>query len=409
MEGKISVTETSQGRVGPLLLQTLIESLNSLRLLGHRSVLALLGIAVGCGAVIALLNIGHNAANESINTFKGLGTNTMIATFPAQPGSNHPAPSTLDIEALSVALPMIEHVAPLTLQSARITRGGQTTDATIARASAGLAAALGLRLEQGRFLSDFDRHATYAIVGARIARDLERSGSPLSLGDRLPIEGYLFEVIGIAASLAPTPLIPVAADESIFVPIEGMRRLQPTPEIGSIVVRTRDTSDLNTAADALKTYLGGLSRDRKAEVLVPQHLLDGLARQANTFAYLLAGLGGISLLVGGVGVMNVMLMNVAERRREIGIRMALGARARDIRNLFLIEAATLSVAGALLGASTGLAAAYTFVRISGWSFSLAPLSLPLGICSALTVGLFFGLHPALAAARLQPVQALRDD
>lgn len=172
---------------------------------------------------------------------------------------------------------------------------------------------------------------------------------------------------------------------------------------------TRDTSDLNTAADALKTYLGGLSRDRKAEVLVPQHLLDGLARQANTFAYLLAGLGGISLLVGGVGVMNVMLMNVAERRREIGIRMALGARARDIRNLFLIEAATLSVAGALLGASTGLAAAYTFVRISGWSFSLAPLSLPLGICSALTVGLFFGLHPALAAARLQPVQALRDD
>ncbi|MBA1263054.1 MULTISPECIES: ABC transporter permease [Pseudomonadaceae] len=393
----------------PFLVQTLIESLDSLRLLGRRSLLALLGIAVGCAAVIALLNIGHNAANESISTFKGLGTNTMIASFPTQPGSNHPAPATLDIQALSVALPMIEHIAPLTLQSTRITYKGRTTDATIAGTSVGLAAALGLRLEQGRFLSDFDRHTTYAVVGARVARDLGRSDAPLRLGDHLPIEGYLFEVIGIAASLAPTPFIPVAADESIFVPIEGMRRLQPAPEIGSIIVRTWDTPDLNAAADALKLYLDSRSHRRKAEVQVPQHLLDGLARQANTFAYLIAGLGGISLLVGGVGVMNVMLMNVAERRREIGIRMALGAKASDIRNLFLLEAATLSIAGALVGAIVGLAAAYAFVRISGWSFSLAPLSLPLGVCSSLMVGLFFGLHPALAAARLQPVQALRDD
>ena len=107
--------------------------------------------------------------------------------------------------------------------------------------------------------------------------------------------------------------------------------------------------------------------------------------------------------------MNVMLMNVAERRREIGIRMALGARASDIRNLFLMEAATLSIAGAVLGAGVGLAAAYAFVRLSGWPFTLAPLSLLLGMSSSLAVGLFFGLHPALAAARLQPVQALRDD
>jgi hypothetical protein len=115
------VTELNQVRTGSFLIETMIESLVSLRLLGHRSVLALLGIAVGCASVIALLNIGHNAANESINSFKGLGSNTVIATFPAQPGSNRPAPSTLDIQALIAALPMIKHVAPITLQTVRIT------------------------------------------------------------------------------------------------------------------------------------------------------------------------------------------------------------------------------------------------------------------------------------------------
>ncbi|MCL6483471.1 MAG: FtsX-like permease family protein, partial [Janthinobacterium lividum] len=128
----------------------------------------------------------------------------------------------------------------------------------------------------------------------------------------------------------------------------------------------------------------------------------------NTFSYLLAGLGGISLLVGGVGVMNVMLMNVSERRREIGVRMALGARPRDIRNLFLLETATLSVAGALLGALLGLIVSYSFTRISGWKFTLVPESLLLGCGSSLLIGLFFGLYPAISAARLQPVQALRD-
>jgi putative ABC transport system permease protein len=393
----------------PFFALPLVEALDSLRLLGRRSLLALAGIAVGCAAVIALLNIGHNAASESIRTFKGLGTTTLVATFPFMPDNRRLAPSQLDIKLLLTALPMIEHAAPLILHSAHVKYRGHETTAIVAGTGSGLVEVLGLRLEQGRFLSDFDRDSTYAIVGSRVAGDLGRLGAPLRLGDRLPIEGYLFEVIGIMGSLAPSPLTSITADDSIFVPIEGMRRLQPLPEINSVIARTHETSDLNAAADALKTYLGSLPGSREADVLVPQRLLEGLTRQANIFSFLLAGLGGISLLVGGIGVMNVMLMNVTERRREIGVRMALGAKASDIRNLFLVEAASLAVAGAVLGACVGLAAAYAFVRISGWDFSLDFLSIPLGMCSSLAIGLFFGLHPALAAARLQPVQALRDD
>ncbi|WP_312922183.1 ABC transporter permease [Stutzerimonas nitrititolerans] len=120
------MAEQQAGRPGPFLLQTLIESLDSLRLLGRRSLLALLGIAVGCAAVIALLNIGHNAANESIRTFKGLGTNTLVAIFPHRPGDDRPGPTQLDVQALRTTLPMIEHIAPLILHSTHIQHRGQT-------------------------------------------------------------------------------------------------------------------------------------------------------------------------------------------------------------------------------------------------------------------------------------------
>ncbi|WP_256125324.1 ABC transporter permease [Photorhabdus luminescens] len=225
----------------------------------------------------------------------------------------------------------------------------------------------------------------------------------------MQIGEYLFEVIGILAAQGPNPLLPGSIDHSVILPIEAMRRLRPAPEIGSVIAKAYDTTTLNSDAASLRDYLVSLSKGRQVEVEIPKQLLDGLTRQAKTFSYLLAGLGGISLLVGGVGVMNVMLMNVSERRREIGVRMALGARPVDIGILFMLEAAILAIAGAMVGSLLGVAAGYLFVKFSGWVFTLSLLSLPLGIASSLVIGLFFGINPALAAARLQPVEALRDD
>jgi len=390
---------------GPSFLQVLLESINSLRTLGHRSVLALLGVAVGCAAIVALLNIGHNAANKAMDDFKELGTNTLLVSFPMRgEGQHDPVPVTLDLSALSTAVPEIELLAPLIPHYTRLSHEGRNVDAEVIGTTEDLFKVLDFRLAQGRFLSSYDNQATYAVAGSRVAQELA-----LQTGSRVQIESYLFEIVGIIQSKPQNPMVSVRTDDSIFIPVTGMRRVTPSQEINNVVVRMRETGDLEENAAALKTYLNGAVKGRDVEVDIPKQLLEGLARQANTFSYLLGGLGIISLLVGGVGIMNVMFMNVTERRREIGVRMAIGSRARDIRHLFLLEAAMLSVVGAVFGAVFGLIAAYAFARFSDWTFSIAPLSLPLGVLSSLMVGLFFGLYPAIAAARLQPVQALRDD
>ncbi|UVL86210.1 ABC transporter permease [Pseudomonas sp. B21-028] len=403
--------EGSLHRQGPGLLQTLIESLDSLRLLGRRSWLAMLGIAVGCAAIVALLNIGQNAANEAMTAFKGMGAETIVASFPFSPLNSRALPPTLDTRSLLKKLPAIAQVAPTTFHSGQVRYAGRTVDAVVLGTTGGLAETLDLKLAQGRFISDFDQQATYIVAGAKVAHELGVGGPgrPLVAGMQLQIEGYLFEVIGIARPQAPNPLIPIQVDEALFIPIESMRRLQPSPQLSSVIAKVRNGAVITESAQDLRTYLEGVLKGHDIEVLVPQQLIDSLTHQSNTFSYLLAGLGGISLLVGGAGVMNVMLMNVSERRREIGVRMALGARARDIRMLFLLEAACLSVTGSLVGAAVGLLSAFLFVWFSGWRFTLAIESLPLGVGSSLLIGLFFGLYPAVTASRLQPVQALRDD
>jgi putative ABC transport system permease protein len=393
-----------ENRHGPSFFQILLEAFNSLRLLGRRSVLALLGIAVGCASVVALLNIGHNTTNEAMNAFKELGANVLLVTFPSNKEIQRPIPATLDTAALHNAVPGVEYVAPIIQHFTPVRHEGHGADGNIIGSTADLFKALNFRLAQGRLLSHYDSRATYAMAGSSVAQALS-----LQVGSRVQVGGYIFEIVGIIESKPSNPMLPVRVDESIFIPMTGIRRVNPNPEISNIIVWMQQTDDLERQAAAIKTHLQSVIKGRDAEVQISQQLLEGMARQENAFSYLLGGLGVVSLLVGGVGIMNVMLMNVSERRREIGVRMAIGSRARDIRHLFLAEAAVLSVAGAVFGTVLGLVAAYAFVSFSGWTFSLASWSLPLGILSSLLVGLFFGLHPAMAAARLQPVQALRDD
>lgn len=391
------------------LSHVLHEALISLRTLGKRSILALLGIVIGSSSVVALINIGHNAAEDAAAIFKDMGTDTLVAQFPPKADRHAPMPARLDLHAVRQAVPQIAHIGALSIFSAALVFHGRTLNTSLVGSTPDLKDAMRLNLAQGRFLSAFDGGETYGVIGDEVAQALSRPGDPLRLGDRVRINDYLFEVVGILARQPRAMLMPAQANQSLFIPAQGMRRIYPSPQIGNVVIRVAPGQDMERIAQAARQALQAQLSDHSVDIQVPQQMIDGMTRQSRTFAYLLLALGAISLVGGGVGVMNVMLMNVTQRRREIGIRMALGARQRDIRNLFLLEAVTLTAVGALCGAVLGISAAYVYAWLSGWQFSLAVAALPLGVGSTLLVGLFFGIYPAVAASRLQPVEALRDE
>ena len=396
-------------RVEQSLSQLLHEAFVSLRTLGKRSILALLGIVIGSSSVVALINIGHNASVDAAMIFKDMGTDTLVAQFPPKGASNVPMRTRLDLDAVRRAVPGIAHIGALSLFSGPIVFHGRSVNANLVGSTPGIEQAMRLALQQGRFLSGFDVNETYAVIGADVAQALSAPGDPLQLGDRVRINDYLFLVVGLLHRQPRAMLMPVQANESLFMPAEGMRRIYAAPQVGNVIIRAAPGEDMERIARDTAAALTPQLVDHDVDIQVPQQMIDGMTRQSRTFAYLLLALGAISLVGGGVGVMNVMLMNVSERRREIGIRMALGARQRDIRNLFLLEAVTLTAVGALCGAVLGMTAAWLYAWLSGWTFALAAAALPLGVGSTLLVGLFFGIYPAVSASRLQPVEALRDE
>ncbi|AZE84573.1 Cell division protein FtsX [Pseudomonas orientalis] len=391
------------------LSQLLHEAFISLRTLGKRSVLALLGIVIGSSSVVALINIGHNAAVDAAMIFKDMGTDTLIVQFPPKGSGNVPMRTRLDLDAVREAVPGIAHIGALSLFSGPIVLHGRTANANFVGSTPDVQAAMRLVVREGRFLSAFDANQTYAVIGDQVAQALGAPGEPLKPGDRVRINDYLFLIIGILQNQPRAMLMPVQANESLFIPAEGMRRIFANPQINNVIIRAKPGQDMERVARDAAAALQPQLTEHNVDITVPQQMIDGMTRQSRTFAYLLLALGAISLVGGGVGVMNVMLMNVSERRREIGIRMALGARQRDIRNLFLLEAVTLTAVGALCGAVLGMTAAWLYAWLSGWAFTLAVAALPLGVGSTLLVGLFFGIYPAVSASRLQPVEALRDE
>ncbi|QXH52421.1 ABC transporter permease [Pseudomonas fakonensis] len=386
---------------GPGLQMRLGESVASLRQLGRRAWLAVLGIAVGCAAVVALLNVGHSAAMHAQQLFQGMGSELMVANLIPVEDSASRVAAVLDLQALPAALRGLAPMA-MAVSDARSTSARQSV--MVVGSTPALAGVLGLQVQQGRLLAARDADSTHVLLGAGLAQQLGAAA-----GGRLQLGRYLFEVVGVLAPQGYNPMVPVAVDDALLMPLPGLRRLSASAQPSVVLALAGDGAHVPEAARVLQVFLQGQLPAVTVEVLLAQQLLDGMARQARLFTGLLAGLGAIALLVGGVGVMNVMLMNVSERRREIGVRMALGARPVDIAWLFLLEAALLAVAGALLGALAGLLAAWAFTAASGWLLRLDPWSIPLGVTSALGCGVFFGLQPALSAARLEPVVALRDD
>ncbi len=240
---------------------------------------------------------------------------------------------------------------------------------------------------------------------------MREAGASEIEGSLIELEDNLYTVIGTLGYTEENYALPVtiAANESVFIPISTASRLVSTPNIDVIVARNRKDVSHELVADEVSEYFQGRDPDLRMQVVSAKQLIMQMESQMQLFTLLLAAIGSISLIVGGIGIMNIMLVSVTERRREIAIRRALGARRGDIQSQFLIESVIMTMVGGVLGIALGLVATFVTCQFTGWDFSISSLSVVSGFGTAALAGLFFGFQPAWQAARLDPIAGLQSD
>ena len=386
------------------------EAVVSLYAAKQRSILALIGIVIGIGSVIAMLSVGTIAKHQSLERFRELGTDYLTMQVRARaPGQG--AGSGLRLEdavGLPEEVPSITGVAPWRQGRGAVVYGGKKiADAPFLGVTGSFLALNRLQLAEGRAISDLDFRRGHCVIGAQIARSLKRAGAKDPVGKQIRLDDRICTVVGALRASPNQGLQPFEADRSILLPVSTAQRLFPRGGLDQMVARMRSEARHTAVTAEVQEYFRRKAPHLSVTVQSAQRLIEQMQLQAQTFALLLAAIGSISLIVGGVGVMNVMLVSVTERRKEIGIRRALGARRFDIQSQFLTESVVLSLIGGVFGIVIGVGGTWVFCHLSGWTFLVDPTAVVLGFVVACFVGVFFGLQPAHQASRLDPIAALR--
>ncbi len=395
----------------PILGANARQAVDSLRRARLRTVLGLLGIMIGISSVIAMVSLGEIAREQARRQFETLGTDILLVR--AKPAAAGPrAIGLADAAGLADAVLSIAEAAPRIQGHGAFRHAGRKVgQGSVQGVTAAFASVNRLSLRAGRFVSQLDADRHFCVVGAAVADEMRRAGTRRIVGQTVEIGETLFTVVGVLDRRTESYALPlqVAADKSVFVPVGAAGRVVDDPAVDVVVARSRAGVGYETAVAEIRSYFRNRSPGLRLDIVAAEELIARMEAQTGIFTLLLGAVGSISLIVGGIGIMNIMLVSVAERRREIAIRRALGARRRDIQSQFLIESVILTLAGGLLGVVLGLAATWAICRFAGWEFLISGTSVAGGLGTAAAAGLFFGFQPARQAARLDPIAGLQGE
>jgi putative ABC transport system permease protein len=371
-----------------------------------RAALTMLGVIIGVASVVALVGVGQGTTANITSRLAGLGTN-LLTINPA----NGSAGLTLDDVAAIGKIDGVAAVAPELQTSATVAVGTKNTSTSVIGTNSSYAFVRAYNVWQGTFLNDAsdDNNLRTVVLGSTVADNLGLDAS--AVGTLVTINGLPFQVIGITQPKGGSGFND--PDDQVMVPVGVVRKYfvagDTVRTVGVSVASVDQMADVKASIEALLRDRHDLAATASDDfsILDQSQLLDTANSIAGTLALLLGGIASISLIVGGIGIMNIMLVSVRERTREIGIRKAVGARSRDILAQFLIEALTLSLIGGLIGIVIGLGASAGIARLGGWTFVVSPTIVALAVLFSLAVGVIFGVWPARQAARLDPISALR--
>jgi len=391
------------------------ESITNLLSAKLRSFLAILGVLVGTASVVALVSGGQLATEHALAQFKRLGTDLLAVTIQdsgRDESSSEQQKITLDeVPHFARFADGIKDVTAYSVDYAQINFDSHPLRGNVVGVAEKLKSIFKLHISKGRFISDYDNEQRYVVVGYELAKRIAAftSDSSGALGQQLLVGGKYYTVVGSLAKSPDSFFFMVDINNAAFLPVNAALTNNQYAELNNFVFRIKKDADVVKVQDQLKKQLVEMYPKKRMYFRSPQEIIDSMKKQTTTFTLLLGFIGSIALVVGGIGVMNIMLVSVVERRREIGIRMAVGAKRRDIQRMFLTESVALTLFGGLIGVLFGEAVAFITAHFSGWEFHLYLLPPIIGFLVSAMVGIFFGFYPAYKAARLDPIETLRAD
>lgn len=397
-------------------LKMSVSALSSNRL---RSSLTMLGIVIGNASTIALVGIGQGAQKLAEEQFKSLGPNVLFVV----PGSQEERrtsftlPRTLvwaDAIAIAEQVPSVKETAPQISSNQLITYRSRNTNKQVAGVTPSFLTVRSFDVDRGRFISDIDvkRNNRVVVLGADIAEQFFPWDNPL--GKQIRIKNISFEVIGVMG--AKGSFLGTNQDDNVYIPLSTMAnqivgRTSPYGiQVNFISVSAKDEESIRAAQFQIENLLRlrhKITDNDDFGVQTQKDVLETVGAITGALTFLLAAIAGISLLVGGIGLMNIMLVSVTERTSEIGLRKAIGAKEQDILVQFLLEAVILSAAGGAVGTLIGIIGIITVGVFSALSPVISPVAIVLAVSVSGGIGLFFGVFPARSAAKLEPIVALR--
>lgn len=371
-----------------------------------RAFLTMLGIIIGVSSVITLVSVGQGTTSQITAQLEGLGTDLLTVSIMGRGSSSS---LTLE-EAMDLAdLEGVANVSPVISGSVTAKRGTTNDSLSVEGITPSYEEVQDFHIQSGRYIVDLDNsfRMKVALIGTEAAATFFGTENPVN--QTLQLNGVSFKIVGLLESKGSS--LTASNDNKLLIPISTAERFLRSPGVRSITVQVEDTNQIDAVKSRLEAVLDKkfLNADNAYNIFNSQEMLDTLNSTTQMLSLALGGIAGISLLVGGIGIMNIMLVSVSERTREIGVRKAIGAKQRDILTQFLVESIALSGFGGLVGIGLGYGASALIGQYSELSTSVSTPVVAFSFGFSLFIGIIFGMIPAYKASKLRPIHALRTD